>query len=159
MAVHLKLTQHCKSTMCCVLSHSVMSDSLQPHGLQPTRLLVHGKNTGVGCHPPLGDLPNPGIEPRCPTMQADSLPSEPPGKPMNTGLGSLCLLQGIFLTQESNQGLLHYRQILYHFRHQFSSVQSLSRVRLFKPHEPQDAMPPCPSPTPGVHSDSRPSSQ
>ena len=27
------------------------------------------------------DLPNPGIEPRSPTMQADSLPSEPPGKP------------------------------------------------------------------------------
>ena len=30
-----------------------------------------------------------------------------------TGLGSLSLLQGIFLTQESNQGLLHCRQILY----------------------------------------------
>ena len=31
--------------------------------------------------PPPGDLPAPGIEPRCPTLQADSLPSEPPGKP------------------------------------------------------------------------------
>ena len=35
-------------------SHSVMSDSLQPHGLQPTRLLrpwdFPGKSTGVGCH-------------------------------------------------------------------------------------------------------------
>ena len=29
-----------------------------------------------------GDLPNPGIEPRTPTWQADSLPSEPPGKPL-----------------------------------------------------------------------------
>ena len=28
-----------------------------------------------------GDLPNPGIEPRSPTLQADALPSEPPGKP------------------------------------------------------------------------------
>ena len=28
-----------------------------------------------------GDLPNPGIEPRSPTMRADALPSEPPGKP------------------------------------------------------------------------------
>ena len=28
-----------------------------------------------------GDLPNPGIEPRCPELQADSLLSEPPGKP------------------------------------------------------------------------------
>ena len=28
-----------------------------------------------------GDLPNPGIAPRSPALQADSLPSEPPGKP------------------------------------------------------------------------------
>ena len=28
----------------------------------------------------MGDLPNPGIEPRSPALQADSLPSEPPGK-------------------------------------------------------------------------------
>ena len=31
--------------------------------------------------PSPGDLPNPGIEPKCPTLQADSLPSEPPEKP------------------------------------------------------------------------------
>ena len=30
--------------------------------------------------PPPGDLPKPGIEPRSPMLQADSLPSEPPGK-------------------------------------------------------------------------------
>ena len=40
-----------------------------------------------------------------PTLQPDSLPAKPPGKPMNTGVGSLSLLQGIFPTQESNQGL------------------------------------------------------
>ena len=34
--------------------------------------------------PSPGDLPNPGIEPRSPTLQADSLPAEPPGKPINT---------------------------------------------------------------------------
>ena len=56
-----------------------------------------------------GDLPDPGIEPSSPALQADSLPSEPPGKPKNTEVGSLSLLQGIFLTQESNQGLLHCR--------------------------------------------------
>ena len=33
--------------------------------------------------PSPGDLPNPGIKPRSPTLQADSLPSEPPGKPRN----------------------------------------------------------------------------
>ena len=42
----------------------------------------------------------PGIEPRSPTLQADSLPTEPPGKPKNTGVGSLSLLQGIFLIGE-----------------------------------------------------------
>ena len=56
--------------------------------------------------PPPGDLPNPGIKPWSPTLQADSLPSEPPGKPMNTGVGSLSLLQGFFQTQESNWGCL-----------------------------------------------------
>ena len=40
-----------------------------------------GKNTGVGSHffSP-GNLPNSGMEPRPPALQADSLPSEPPGK-------------------------------------------------------------------------------
>jgi len=42
---------------------------------------------------------------------------------------------------------------------QFSSVQSLSRVQLFETHESQHTRPPCPSPTPGVHSNSCPSSQ
>ena len=37
-----------------------------------------------------------------PALQADSLPAEPEGKPKNTGVGSLSLLQGIFLTQELN---------------------------------------------------------
>ena len=47
-----------------------------------------------------GDLPNPGFEPRSPALQADSLPAEPQRKPKNTGVGSLSLLQWIFLTQE-----------------------------------------------------------
>ena len=54
-----------------------------------------------------GDLPNPGIEPRSPALQAHSLPAEPPGKPKNTGVGSLSLLQWIYPTQELNQGLLY----------------------------------------------------
>ena len=66
------------------------------------------------------DLPNPGIEPMSPALQADSLPAEPQGKPKNTGVGSLSLLQGIFLTQESNQGPLHCRQILYQLSYEGS---------------------------------------
>ena len=50
--------------------------------------------------PSPGDLPNPGIEPRCPILQADSLPAELPGKPKNTAVSSLSLLQWIFSTQE-----------------------------------------------------------
>ena len=84
------------------------------HGVSP------GKNTsGLLCPPP-GDYPTPGIEARSPTLQADSLLSEPPGKPKNTRVGSLSLLQGIFLTQESNQGLLHCRWILYRLSYQRS---------------------------------------
>ena len=35
--------------------------------------------SGLPCLPQ-GELPNPGIKPRSPTLQVDSLPSEPPGK-------------------------------------------------------------------------------
>ena len=42
-------------------------------------------------------------EPRSPALQTDSLPAKPQGKPKNTGVGSLSLLE-IFLTQESNWG-------------------------------------------------------
>ena len=72
------------------LSRSIMSDSLRPHVLQPTRLLCPwdspGKNTGVGCHFLLqGIFPtqesNPGL-PHCRQTQADALTSEPPGSPI-----------------------------------------------------------------------------
>ena len=68
-----------------LVSCSVISDCLQPHGLQPVRLLSPwdflGKNTGVDCH---------------------------------------FLLQGIFLSQGSNPGLQHCRQILYCLSYQGS---------------------------------------
>ena len=90
-----------------------MSDSSPPHGLQPTGLLrpwdSPGKSTGVGCH--------------C------LIRTEPPGKPKNTGVGSLSLLQGIFPSQESNRGLLHCRLILYQLNYQGSP--SLNHVQLF----------------------------
>ena len=40
------------------------------------------------------------------------------GKPKNTGVSSLSLLQQIFQTQESNLGLLHCRRILYQLSYQ-----------------------------------------
>ena len=71
-------------------SHSVVSNSLQSYGLQPTRLLC---------------------------------PWDSPGK--NTGVGSHSLLQGVFPTQGSNQGVLHCRQILCHPSHQGSLWEDL----------------------------------
>ena len=46
------------------------------------------------------------------SMSGSSVHGIFPGK--NTGVGCHFLLQGIFLTQESDLGLLHCKQILYH---------------------------------------------
>ena len=70
--------------------------------------------------PSPGDLPKAGIKSRSPALQVDSIPAEPQEQPKNTGVGSLSPLQGIFLTQESNQGLLHCRKILYQLSYQGS---------------------------------------
>ena len=70
----------------------------------------------------------PGIEPSPPALQVDSLPAEPQGKPKNTGVGSLSLLQQIFPTRESDQGLLHCRWILYQLSYQ-GNTQSLWMVK------------------------------
>ena len=53
-------------------------------------------------------------------------PWNSPGK--NTGVGSHSLLQGVFLTQGSNLGLLHCRQILYHLSHQGTPVYSYNAI-------------------------------
>ena len=125
-----------------MLSRSAVSDSLWPHGLQPTSLLCpwgfsrQEYWSGLPC-PPLGDLPNPGIEPRSPAWQVDSLPSEPPGKPMNTGVDSLTHLQGIFPTQELNQGLLHCQLILYQLSYQGSPQRGLQGSIWTRPGPPR----------------------
>ena len=67
-----------------MLSHSVVCESLQPNGLACQAPLSMGFSRqeywrGVP-FPSSGDLPDPGIEPGSPTLQADSLLSEPPGK-------------------------------------------------------------------------------
>ena len=72
MRVHAKLLQSCL-TLCDPMTCSLPSSSVC--GILHIRILEW-----VAL---LGDLPNPGIEPRCPTLQADSLLSEPPGKPVD----------------------------------------------------------------------------
>jgi len=80
--------------------------------------------------PSSGDFPNPGIKPRSPTLWADALLVELQGKPKNTGVDSLSLLQWIFPTQESNRGLLHCRWFLYQLSYQGSPIllQGMSRI-------------------------------
>ena len=58
-------------------SHSIVSNSLWPHG-QYSPWNSPGQNTGV-CSLSLlqGIFPNPGIKPRFPILQVDSLPAEP----------------------------------------------------------------------------------
>ena len=86
------ITSPTSGILCVRVSRSVVSDSLRPHGLWPTRLLCPWdsprRNTGVGCH---------------------------------------SLLQGIFLTQGWNPGLLHGRQILYHLSRQDYGGDSVHR--------------------------------
>ena len=96
----------------------LVSDSLRPHGLySPWNSLL--QNTEVGSLYLLqGIFPNPGIEPRSPALQADSLLAEPQGKPKNTGVGCHALLQGTFPTQGLNPNLPHCRRILYQLSHQ-----------------------------------------
>ena len=68
-------------------------------------------------------------------IAADSLPSEPPGKPKNTGVGSVSLLQGIFLTQGLNRDLLHCRLILYQLSYQgrpSSLILGFQRLNIWK---------------------------
>ena len=52
-----------------------MSDSFRPHGILQARILEW---IAVSFS---RDLPNPGIEPRSPALQVDSLQAEPPRKP------------------------------------------------------------------------------
>ena len=74
-----------------VLSCSVVSDPATPWTAPASLLCPWGFSrqeywSGLPFPTP-GVLPNPGIKPRSPALQADSLPTEPQGKPKNTGVG------------------------------------------------------------------------
>ena len=103
-----------------------MSVSLPLHVLWSTWNSL-GQNTGAGSLSLLqGIFPIQGSKPRSPTLQMDSLPAEPQGKPKNTGVNNLSHLQGIFPTQELNWGLLYCRRILYQLSYQGSPLNFLS---------------------------------
>ena len=83
-------------------SHSVMSDSATRWTVacqDPLSMEFSMQEYLSGWYiPSPGDLPHPGIEPMSPVLQADFLSFELPGKPNNTGGGSISLIQGIFPT-------------------------------------------------------------
>ena len=75
---------HRKSCVCLVTS--VMSDSLQPHGLRPSRLLGPWDSLGWVAYPSPGYLPDPEIEPTSPVspaLQVDSLMLSHGGSPIS----------------------------------------------------------------------------
>ena len=70
LLLEVKVIQSCL-TLCDPIDFSLPGSSV--HGLLQARILPF---------PSLGDLSNPGVEPGSPTLQSNSLPSEPPGKPL-----------------------------------------------------------------------------
>ena len=94
----MKAAQWCP-TLCDTMDYGV-------HGILQARILERR------AFPFSRGFANPRIEPRSLALQGDSVLVEPQGKPKNTDVSSLSLLQQIFLTQESNWCLLHCRQIL-----------------------------------------------
>ena len=85
--VKVKVSQSCL-TLCDLVEDPV-------HGILQARILEWKP------FPSLADLPNPGVESRSPELQADFLPAEPKGKPKNTGVNSLSLLQQIFTISDT----------------------------------------------------------
>ena len=62
-------------------SHSVLCNSLRPHGLYKSVDISRSELWSGKLFPSPGYIPNPGIEPRSPALQADFLPTEPRGQP------------------------------------------------------------------------------
>ena len=121
--------------------------------------------------PSPGNLLYPGIIPRSPALQADSLPTKPPGI-VALRIFSCCMWNLVPWPRIKLEppalgawSLSHWitREVPFHLilTPMFSSVQSIRSVvsDSLRPHESQHTRPPCPSPTLGVHPDSRPSSQ
>ena len=164
----------------------VMADSVRPHRWQPTRLPrpwdSPGKNTGVGCHLLLQCMKvksESEVAQSCPTL-SDPMDSSWPGSSTH-GVFQARVLEWdaiafsgtnpreyqIMRTHTKETTWIQNQASPNHQYHpvqdtpskqqvQFSSVQSLSHDRLFAT---QHARPPCPSPTPGLYSNSCPSSR
>ena len=88
-----------------------------PHGLQPARNLSdmefpREEYRSLLPFPSPGDLPNPGIKLKYPALQADSLSSEPPGKPQTCTDTTFKIIKHITASEISNGRRLYYQQII-----------------------------------------------
>ena len=99
--------------VCSMLSHSVVSDSMQPYGQQPIRLLCSwdspGKNPGVGCHALLQEIfpiqgSNPGL--LGVSCIGDTLPLSPSVKLVNVYSCIICFRQNGFPPVSLNKSLV-----------------------------------------------------
>ena len=99
--------------------HSVMSNPLWTHELLPIRLLcpwdfsMQEYWSGLP-FPSAGALPDPGIHSGFPTLQADSLPAGPPGKPTFWWMSLQMLPLGVFVYLST---IVHARHTLTHTHH------------------------------------------
>ena len=114
--VKVKVSQLCQ-TLCNPMNYAV-------HEILQARILEWV------AFPFPGDHPNPGTKSRSPSLQSDSSPAEPQGKPKNTGVGSL--LQCMFPTQELNWNLPHCRHILYQMSYWGSLYQGIYVMVAYK---------------------------
>ena len=131
-------------------SHSVVSYSLRPHALQPTRLLCpwdfSGKSTRVGCHCLLRS-----------TQQTASIFFYEILRKATWWIRFKYNLMTISQNHWQWESIVKKTEIIVILH---SSVQFCRSVmsNSLRPHESQHARPPCPPPTPGVYSNSCPSS-
>ena len=111
---------------CAALSRSVVSASATPWVVAhqaPLWGLSRPESWSVLPFPHPGDLPHPEIKPESPTLQADSLLSEPPGKSSILEWVAVSFFKRLFPTQGLKLGFLHCSQILYHL-----SLQGRPRI-------------------------------
>ena len=121
-----ELTLSHVNLVCAVLSCSVPSDSLQPHGLWPARLPYpwgFSREEYWSALPLLlpGIFLTQGLNPHVPHCEQILYHLSHQQRPRILEWVTLSLLQGIFITQESSWGFLRCRQILYQLSYQGSS--------------------------------------
>ena len=127
VCVHTRLVTSVMSTVCNPIDCSLPGSSV--HGNSPGEEYW----SGLPCLP-LGESFRPQIKPRSPALQAGSLPTEPPGKPLciYTQIYSFQIRFRCWLLQNIRYSSLCYTHLLVIcFIYQIRSDQSLSCVRLF----------------------------